>query len=137
MTFIKNPYMIQFPELGETQMGFISVAEKNNLPFVPKRIYWTYLTPDNVLRGKHAHHELEQVLVSVAGEIILEIETCEGVLTEFRLNSPNKGIFIPKKSWHTMKYAPNSVQMCFASMEYDESDYIRNYDDFKKLKNEI
>jgi hypothetical protein len=134
MTFIKNPYIIQFPKFGEIDFGYISVAEKDNLPFIPKRVYWTYLTPNNVSRGKHAHHELEQILISLSGELTIEFETYDGIKTEFTLNSPDKGVFIPKKSWHTMRYSVPSVQICLASMEYDESDYIRNYDDFLNLR---
>jgi hypothetical protein len=55
----KKPHLINFSKIGSSQLGYISVAEKENLPFVPKRIYWTYFTPEDVTRGGHAHVELE------------------------------------------------------------------------------
>jgi hypothetical protein len=133
----KIPNIINFPKIGNSQLGYISVAENENLPFMPKRIYWTYFTPEDVIRGHHAHYELEQILVAVAGKIEVEIETVERKIFKYILDSPNIGVYIPKMSWRTMKYSHNAVQMCIASIEYDEKDYIRNYDEFDKLKHEI
>jgi len=127
-----KPYLIEFPKIGESQLGYISVSEKNNLPFIPKRIYWTYFTPEDVVRGNHAHYELQQILVAVAGKIEVDIVLQNEDSFHFVLDSPNFGLFIPKMAWRTMKYSHNSVQMCIASMEYDENDYIRNYDQFKR-----
>ncbi|MBN9349740.1 MAG: WxcM-like domain-containing protein [Chitinophagaceae bacterium] len=130
---MKKPYLIAFPKIGETLLGYISVAEKENLPFEVKRIYWTYFTPENIIRGGHAHYQLEQILVAVAGKIDVDIETLDGVHTQFILDSADKGLFIPKLCWRTMKYTHNAVQMCIASMAYQESDYIRDYQEFAKL----
>ena len=63
-TLLDKPYLIDFPKIGEPSLGYISVAEKNNLPFIPKRVYWTYFTPENIERGGHAHIELQQVLIA-------------------------------------------------------------------------
>jgi hypothetical protein len=128
------PQIITFPKIGNSQLGYISIAEKDNLPFTPKRIYWTYFTPEDVERGGHAHLELEQVLVAVAGKVELTIETLNGKIYNFILAHPSKGLYIPQKSWRTMKYSHNAVQMCIASIEYDESDYVRDYGDFQNLK---
>lgn len=132
----KKPYLIQFPKIGNSRTGYISVAEKETLPFVPKRIYWTYFTPEDVVRGHHAHHELEQILVAVAGKIDVEIQMPDGEKFTFLLDQPHVGVFIPKMAWRTMRYSHNAVQMCIASMEYDESDYIRNISEFKQINNE-
>ncbi len=131
---MKKPHLIHFPKIGASSLGYISVAEKDNLPFVPQRVYWTYFTPEDVERGGHAHLELEQILVAVAGKTILNVETIEGIKSEFILDSPHIGVYIPKKSWRTMKYTHNAVQMCIASIVYDEKDYIRDYCEFIKLR---
>jgi hypothetical protein len=127
---LTKPFIIQFPKIGNSSLGYISLAEKENLPFVPKRIYWTYFTPEDVERGGHSHNDLQQILVSVAGKIIVNIELKNGDKNEFILDSPSIGLFIPKMSWRTMKYSHSAVQMCIASNEYTESDYIRRYEDF-------
>lgn len=125
-----QPYIIEFPKIGESSLGYISIAEKTNLPFVPKRVYWTYYTPEEVERGAHAHFELEQILIAVAGKITVTTELKNGERAQYVLDSPSKGLYIPKMCWRTMKYSHNAVQVCIASQEYDENDYIRDYNKF-------
>ncbi len=130
---MNEPYLINFPKIGSLETGYLSICENEKLLFIPKRIYWTYLTPENIERGGHAHIELEQILVAVAGKIDLTIQTFDKKLFEFHLDQPNLGVYIPKKSWRKMKYSSNAVQMCIASLEYDEDDYIRDYEKFIQL----
>ena len=131
---ITDPKLIQFPKIGNSSQGYISLAENETLPFEVKRIYWTYFTPEDVERGGHAHHDLEQILVAVAGKIIVNTELPDGSKNTFILESPKQGVYLPKYSWHIMQYSHNAVQMCIASMVYDERDYIRDYNEFKKIK---
>lgn len=128
-----RPHIIEFPKIGDSIQGYISVAENNNLPFEVKRIYWTYYTPESVERGGHAHYGLQQILLAVSGKIIVYVEMPDGSGEEFVLEHPNKGLFIPKMAWRTMKYTHNAVQVCIASMAYDESDYIRDYETYKQV----
>ena len=130
----KQPQIFEFPKLGNRSNGYISPAEKENLPFVVKRIYWTYFTPESIQRGGHAHYELEQILIAAAGTIVVKTEMPNGFKKEFVLDSPDKAVFLPKMSWHIMLYSHDSVQMCIASLPYDEKDYIRNYDVFKNVE---
>jgi hypothetical protein len=53
-------------------------------------------------------------------------------LKSFLLDTPYKGVYIPPNVWHTMQYQKDAIQLVFASSQYDEKDYIRDYDDFKK-----
>lgn len=130
----KQPYLINFPRIGNTMEGYISVSENNTLPFKVNRVYWTYYTPENIRRGGHAHHALEQILVSVSGKIIVETEMPGGNKERFILESPNVGLLLPIYCWHIMQYTHNAVQMCIANMVYDEKDYIRDYNEFKLIK---
>lgn len=131
---MREPYLITFPKIGNSALGYISVAENENLPFVVNRIYWTYFTPESVERGGHAHYELEQILIAVAGRIIITTELISGLKNEFVLDNPDVGLYIPKMTWRTMKYSHNSVQICIANHSYTESDYIREYETFSALK---
>ncbi len=130
----KDPYLIKFPRIGNTMIGYISVSEKETLPFAVERIYWTYYTPESISRGGHAHHVLEQILVAVSGKIIVDTEMPGGKKERFILETPDLGLFLPKYCWHEMRYTHNSVQMCIANVAYDESDYIRDYNQFKMVK---
>jgi len=127
------PYLINFSKLGESSIGYISVAAENNLPFEIKRVFWTYFTPENIVRGRHAHYKTEQILIAVSGRITINAESADGNIATFILDSPEKGVYIPPNVWHTMQYSHNSVQLVLSSTLYDESDYIRDYNTFKKV----
>lgn len=129
---MNEPYFIDFPKIGNSVLGYISIAEKENLPFEVKRVYWTYFTPHNVNRGGHAHYKLEQILVAVAGSITINVELSNGKKNEYILDNPYTGLYIPKMTWRTMQYSHNAVQMCIASIVYEEEDYIRDYEIFLK-----
>ena len=128
------PRIIEFSKIGTSHLGYISIAEKEkSIPFEIKRVFWTYFTPEEVIRGRHAHFETQMFLVAVSGSIAVNTEMPDGKLDVFVLDKPDVGLYIPKLCWHTMQYTHNAVQLVLASSEYSESDYIRNYEEFKKL----
>ena len=133
----KKPRFLAFNKIGSSNLGYISVAENSdNIPFDIKRVYWTYFTPQDVKRGGHSHLELEQVIVAVSGCITFTTEDLEGNKMEFVLDRPDNGLYIPQKIWRDIRFSHNAVLLCMASRVYDEADYIRQYEDFKKMKNE-
>jgi oxalate decarboxylase/phosphoglucose isomerase-like protein (cupin superfamily) len=109
------------------------VAENHSLPFEVKRIFWTYFTPESIVRGRHAHHKTEQILIAVSGRIILTAELASGEILTFLLEKPHVGVYIPPNAWHTMQYSHTAVQMVFASHNYEADDYIRDYKQFKQV----
>lgn len=130
----KRPYIIDFQTVGEIGEGFISICEfEKVIPFPVKRIFWTYQTPDHIVRGRHAHHQTELVLIAAAGRIVVYTEMKDGYRETFVLEKPNIGLYIPPLAWHTMQYYFNAVQLVMASSLYDESDYIRDYNHFIAL----
>lgn len=123
--------LIEIPKIGNSAEGYISVAECNGeLPFEVKRFFWTYYTPESIIRGRHAHFNTELILIAVAGIIEVTTENSQGEKMSFILNHPNQGLYIPPDNWHTMKYSHNAVQLVLASTLYDENDYIRDYNQF-------
>ncbi|RTQ50626.1 WxcM-like domain-containing protein [Hymenobacter gummosus] len=127
------PHLITLPKLGESSIGYISVVEGGSLLFRVERVFWTYYTPESILRGRHAHHRTEQVLVAVAGRIVVTAETPDGELHTFRLEDPNVGLYLPPSCWHTMQYSHTAVQLALASLPYNEQDYIRDYDEYHRI----
>ncbi|MCC3153800.1 FdtA/QdtA family cupin domain-containing protein [Hymenobacter sp. BT770] len=129
-----NPHLIEFPKLGNPEIGYISVVEQNTfVPFDIQRIYWTYYTPESIVRGRHAHHETEQVLIAAAGRITVLTELADGTMQTFRLDDPNVGLYVPPHAWHTMQYSHSAVQLVLSSVLYNEADYIRDYDEFRRV----
>ena len=131
---LPKPKIILFPKFGKSSLGYISLAENESLPFEVKRVYWTYYTPEDVERGGHCHVELQQILIALAGTIIVSTEMPGGIKKTFVLDRADMGLLIPKLCWRQMKYTHNAVQICIASIIYDERDYIRDYNEFKKIE---
>ena len=131
---MNNPHLISFSKLGDPSIGYISVTQDQQIvPFEVKRIFWTYYTPESIVRGRHAHHATQQVLIAVAGRIIVTTELANGTIETFRLEDPNVGLYIPPHAWHTMQYSHSAVQLVLTSAAYEESDYIRSHDEFKRI----
>jgi mannose-6-phosphate isomerase-like protein (cupin superfamily) len=128
-----DPHIIEFGKIGDSTIGYISVAENGKLPFEVKRVFWAYFTPESIVRGRHAHHETEQILIAASGRIIVNTENGKGEKQIFTLEEPNKAVYIPPNVWHTMQYSHTAIQCVLASTVYNEADYIRSYEDFKKI----
>ena len=127
--------LIEFPKIGRSEIGYLSIAEQaNGLPFQLNRVFWTYYTPESIVRGRHAHYKNEMVLVAASGRILVNTEDKNGHIGSFVLDSPQQGVYIPPMCWHTMQYSHSSVQLVLCSMQYDEADYIRSYDDFLRKR---
>ena len=128
-----RPTIIHFNKIGNSSIGFISIAENSILPFEIKRVYWTYFTPNDVMRGHHAHKNLRQILFAVNGSIEVELITKEKETLKFNLSNPSEGLYLPPMCWRTLQFSHSAVLLCLASEEYTESDYIRSKEEFLKL----
>ena len=130
-----KPYLIELKSIGDTFEGYLTVAEElNDVPFDIKRVFWSYYTPQMITRGRHAHYKLEQVLIAVAGKIIVTNENVDGETTVHVLDEPNMGLYIPPMYWHVIQFSHNAVMMSLASTLYEPKDYITDYDVFSSLK---
>jgi dTDP-4-dehydrorhamnose 3,5-epimerase-like enzyme len=130
-----SPHIIHFSKIGSQDLGYITVAEEQkNVPFEIKRVYWTYYTPQDVIRGGHAHKELHQIIFAVSGTIEFNTLDMEGNNETFILDTPSKGLYIPKLIWRDIKFSHSAVLLCLASELYDEKDYFRDFDEFKNYK---
>jgi acetyltransferase-like isoleucine patch superfamily enzyme/dTDP-4-dehydrorhamnose 3,5-epimerase-like enzyme len=111
--------------------GELTVAQWNqHLPFVPKRVFFVHNVPSTSVRGEHAHKECVQVLVALIGSLVVVLDDGKS-REEYVLNNSSNGLVIPAGVWASQyRYSQDAVLAVFASHDYDESDYIRNYDEF-------
>ena len=127
-----SPHIINLTSKGDDR-GSLTVAEAGiKVPFQINRVYWLHGTKPGVDRGFHSHNDLEQVLVAVSGSCEIEVDDGK-VIETYSLNSPAEGLYMGPGIWRVMRnFSPECVLMVMASHLYDESDYIRDYDDFKQ-----
>lgn len=128
---MKEPRLIHLNKIGDPALGYISIVEnKEQIPFEIQRVYWTYFTPNHIERGNHAHKKLQQLIVAVSGIIDFTLIDAKGYKTNFTLNNPDTGLYIPNGYWREIRFSHNAVLLCLASEKYDENDYIREFKDF-------
>jgi len=117
------------------EKGNISVIENNTtVPFEVKRIYYLYDVPGGESRGGHAHKELRQLIVAASGsfDVILDDGKVKRTVS---LNRPYQGLLIVPGIWRELtNFSSGSVCLVLASMEYDELDYIRDYNNYLNYK---
>lgn len=129
MSLIKQ---IDFKTLGDDRGSLIALESHKNIPFDIKRVYYIFDTKQGVARGFHAHKALTQVLICVKGSCRILLD--DGKQKEWTtLNQSNQGLMIESFIWREMHdFSEDCVLMVLASDYYDESDYIRDYDEFLK-----
>ena len=132
---MKNVYLQAFKAHGSANDGYLSAIErKTGLPFDIRRVYTVINTQEGNVRGYHAHKSLFQIFFALIGKIVVHCEDINGNQESFELNDPHVGLVCGPQIWHTLTYHDNAILMVLASEGYDESDYIRDYDTFKRLK---
>lgn len=115
---------------GDERGQLVAVEELKDIPFEVKRIYYIYDTLTNVRRGYHAHQNLQQVLICVHGSCKIHLDNGDET-AEVLLDKPYEGLYISNDMWREMyDFSEGAVLLVLASEYYDESDYIRNYDEF-------
>lgn len=137
---MKNCKIVNFNEITDHRGKMIPIEYPKQLEFPLKRIYYIFDVKDGVRRGYHSHNDLEQILIAVHGKVKVLIKTpYEEEIVE--LDSPNKGLYIGPMIWREMfDFENETVLVVLASHEYDENDYIRDWNDYlekaKKYFNE-
>lgn len=117
------------------EKGNITVVENGTtVPFDIKRTYYLYDVPGGESRGGHAHRELHQLMVAASGSFTVTLDD-GNVKRTFLLNRPYQALLIVPGIWRELDdFSSGSVCLVLASHLYDEADYIRDYDEFLRLK---
>lgn len=125
--------VIDFNVMGDERGSLISLEQNKNIPFEIKRVYYIFGNKENTRRGFHAHKRLKQVVICVSGSCKFLLDDGNSKI-EISLEAPSKGLVIEDMIWREMfDFSEDCVLMVIADSLYDESDYIRNYNEFLEL----
>jgi len=124
--------IIEFPIIHDSRGNLTFIENSRHIPFDIKRIYYLYDVPGGAERAGHAHKNLQQIIIAMAGSFDILLD--DGYeKKKFHLNRSYYGLYIPPMIWRTIdNFSSGSVCLVLASDFYDENDYYRNYDDFIK-----
>ena len=127
-------YKFKLDIRGVKEQGFLVPLEyENNLPINVNRIFYIYNVPKNSKRGAHAYKNTKQVLICISGSINRSCFDGKNK-TEYELNSPDQALYMSPNIWReTYNHSSNAVDLVLSSLEYDENDYIRDYDEFMEV----
>ncbi len=117
----------------QDERGYLGFIESTQFNF--KRIYYISDAHHDSERGFHAHKKLWQCMIAMHGEFEVELKTHNNSY-QFKLDNKDKALIIPPGYWRELSsFSADSVCMVLASANYDEDDYIRDYDEFVAWKN--
>ncbi len=124
--------MLRFADLGDERGKLVVVEGNIDIPFEIKRVFYIYGSDREIVRGQHANRQSEFVLINVGGTSKVRIDNghSEAVV---ELDKPMMGLYIPTMVWKDMyDFSEDSVLLVLASTHYDGSEYIRDYEAYKK-----
>ena len=129
--------MVEFDRHHSDRKGNLTVVENGiTMPFDVKRVYYLYDIPGGEGRGAHAHRELEQLIIAASGSFTVTLDDGKNKRSFF-LNRPYQGLYVKPGMWRDLvDFSSGAVVMVLASELYKEDDYIRDYDEFLKFKND-
>jgi hypothetical protein len=125
--------IIELPKVIDRR-GNLSFFENGvQIPFEIKRTYWIYDVPGGETRGGHAYKELQEIVIALSGSFDVHVENSDGIEV-YSLNRSYNALYLHPGTWRSLQnFSTNAVCLVAASAFYDESDYIRDYKQFKSF----
>lgn len=122
--------IIDLPKITDPRGNLTVSEELQNVPFHIRRAYWVYDVPAGESRGGHAHRQCQEFIVAVSGSFTVTLDNGREKKT-FLLNHPYQGLLVETGIWRTLDdFSSGAVCLVLASEPFDESDYIREYQDY-------
>lgn len=128
--------IIQLPKIHDPRGNLTFIEGQNHISFKIKRSYWIYDVPGGEIRGGHAYKKLHELIVAVSGSFDVVLD--DGLeKRNFALNRSYYGLYVPNLIWRSLEnFSTNSLCLILASEVYNEDEYIRDYNDFLKGRND-
>ena len=132
---LMEPQIIQLPKIPDERGNLSFFEYPSQLPFEIKRTYWIYDVPGGEIRGGHAFKEQQEFIIALSGGFDVLLHNGKEEM-KFHLNRSYYGLFIPKMMWRSMEnFSTNSLALHVSDKGYDAGDYVRDFEQFKTLKN--
>ncbi|CAA9200640.1 sugar 3,4-ketoisomerase [Flavobacterium collinsii] len=129
--------IINLPKITDPRGNLTFLQYPNQIPFEIERTFWTYDVPGGEIRGGHAYHKQEEIIIALSGSFDVVITNLDGSVEKYSLNRSYYGLYLPAKTWrHIENFSTNSLALHISSDAFSKDDYIRDFEYLKKLSNE-
>ena len=127
---IKECKIIELPKISDSRGNLTFIESYRHIPFEIKRAYYLYDVPGGADRGGHAHKELQQLIIALAGSFDVKLD--DGTQSSlFHLNRSYQGLLVNTMIWREISnFSSGSVCLVLASTFFQEDDYYRDYEEF-------
>ena len=133
---IDNIRLIVLPKLLDVRGNLSFFENCNQIPFEIARTYWIYDVPGGEVRGSHAFKESHEFIIALSGSFDIVLNDGDKEF-KYSLNRSYQGLYLPNLIWRSMEnFSTNSCALIVSSIPYKTSDYIRDFEEFKTLRNE-
>lgn len=130
---MKKPQIINLPKMLDPRGNLSFFENSDHIPFDIKRTYWIYDVPGGETRGGHAFKDSHELIVALSGSFDVSLTDGEKEM-KFSLNRSYYGLYVPNLLWRRLEnFSTNSLALIVSSISYDDKDYIRDFDEFKKI----
>jgi len=137
MTTVRDVKRFNLKFFDDLDGRLAPIELEKDVPFDVKRMFYVFDVHNQDNRGKHGHYKTKQLLISIAGSVIVKCDDGMGGVQKWKLDKPWKALYIPEMIWDEQIYdSKESVLLVLSNTLYDSSDYIEDYGTFKKVKNE-
>lgn len=134
MNTIHDCRLLDLPLIGMPQGNITPVEARRDIPFAIARVFYLYDIPGGESRGGHAHRDLHQVIVCVMGSFDVIVDDGKE-RRSIHLNRAYQALHVPNTIWgELVNFSSGAICLVLASLPYQESDYIRNYQQFVEYR---
>lgn len=131
-----NARIINLPKIIDHRGNLSFVEANNHIPFSINRVYWIYDVPGGEVRGGHAFKENNELIIAQSGSFDVVLHDGKDEV-RYHLNRSYYGLYVPRMVWRSMaNFSTNSLATILSSITYSIDDYIRDFDQFKKIVHE-
>ena len=133
---IKGVQLIELPKIKDPRGNLSFFENSNQIPFDIKRTYWIYDVPGGEVRGGHAFKKSHELIVALSGSFNVVLNDGKNEVV-YNLNRSFNGLYVPNLIWRSLdNFSTNSLALIVSNIKYNSQDYIRNFKEFKILKDE-
>lgn len=126
--------IIELPKIQDPRGNLTFLQHPSQIPFEIKRTFWTYDVPGGEIRGGHAYYVQKEIIVALSGSFDVVIRNVDGTTAKYSLNRSYYGLYLPAKTWrHIENFSTNSLALHVSSESFSNEDYIRDFEEFKKV----